>query len=81
MSNQEKLRQCFHEAFDLASDVNVEGLSYEGEAVWDSVGHMRLVAAIETKFSIMFTTDQILDMSSFAKAREIVGQHGVSLET
>jgi acyl carrier protein len=79
MSNQNRLRQCFREAFALAPDAPVDGLSYQKDPVWDSLGHMRLVAGIETAFNIMFTTDQILDMSSFAKAREIVSQHGVDL--
>jgi acyl carrier protein len=81
MSNQDRLRQCFREAFVLAPDVNIDEMTYQKDPVWDSVGHMRLVASIETAFNIMFTTDQILDLSSFVKAREIVSQHGVSLET
>ena len=79
MSNQEKLKQCFREALNLEPGASVEDMTYEGDAVWDSVGHMRLVATIETAFSIMLTTDQILDMSSYPKACDIVSQHGVSL--
>ncbi|MDX2028171.1 MAG: acyl carrier protein [Alphaproteobacteria bacterium] len=80
MSNQTKLMHCFREAFALPADASVDGMTYQKDPVWDSVAHMRLVAGIETAFGIMFTTDQILDMSSFVKAREIVGQHGVTLE-
>lgn len=80
MSDNDKLRQCFRDAFALPPGHGVDGMSYQKDPVWDSVAHMRLVAGIETAFGIMFTTDQILDMSSFDKAREIVGQHGVTLE-
>ena len=81
MSNEDQLRKCFREALALPSDTNIDSISYQANPLWDSVGHMRLVAAIETTFNIMFTTDQILDMSSFKKAGELVGQHGVSLES
>ncbi len=79
MSNQDRLRQCFREAFVLAPDTIIDEMTYQKDPVWDSVGHMRLVAIIETAFGIMLTTDQILDLSSFDKAQEIVSQHGVAL--
>lgn len=78
MSNQEKLRACFRAALELPADAAVDGLEYAKQPVWDSVAHMRLVAEIERQFDIMFTTDQILDLSSFAKAQEIIGSHGVA---
>jgi acyl carrier protein len=81
LSNQDRLRQCFREAFTLPADADTDDMTYQNDKAWDSLGHMRLVAGIETAFNIMFTTEQILDMSSFAKACEIVSQHGVELET
>jgi acyl carrier protein len=81
MPNEDQLRKCFREALALPPDAAVDGMTYQANPEWDSVGHMRLVAAIETAFNIMFTTDQILDMSSFDKAREIVSQHGVSFKS
>ena len=78
MSSQDQLRQCFREAFALPADAKIDEMTYQKDPVWDSVGHMRLVAIIETTFNIMLTTDQILDLSSFTKAHEIVSQHGVS---
>ena len=38
---------------------------------------MQLVAAIENAFDIMLTTDQVIGMSSFCKAREFAALHGV----
>ncbi len=38
---------------------------------------MALVAAIESAFDIMLDTDDVIDMSNFAKAREIVTKYGV----
>lgn len=69
------LAQAFRDTFDLAADAAVEGLAYQGIAAWDSVGHMRLVAALETAFDLMLDTDDVIGMSDFAKAVEIVGRH------
>jgi hypothetical protein len=38
---------------------------------------MTLVAEIESSFDIMLGSDDVIDMSSFAKAKEILGTHGV----
>ncbi len=38
---------------------------------------MALVAAIDDKFDIMLDTDDVIDMSSFGKAREILTKYGV----
>ena len=79
MSNDEQLKNCFREALALPADTVVESLAYQAHPSWDSVGHMRLVAAIETAFNIMFSTDEILALSDFNKAREIVNSHDLSL--
>lgn len=69
------LRRVFRDALGLAGDAEVDGLAYRGVPEWDSVGHMRLVAAIETAFDIMLDTDEVIDMSSFDKAAETVRRH------
>jgi acyl carrier protein len=40
---------------------------------------MTLVAAIEQEFDLMLDTDDIIGMSSVAKAEEILRKHGVTL--
>ena len=53
-----------------------DALAYNKVPQWDSVAHMALVAAIERDFDILISTDDVIDMSSFAKAREIVARYG-----
>jgi len=80
MTNLEKLRGAFVEALGLAAaPADFESLTYRGIAEWDSVAHMQLVAAIEAAFELMLDTDDVIGMSSYGKAREIVGKHGVEL--
>ncbi|GAA1953016.1 acyl carrier protein [Amycolatopsis minnesotensis] len=67
-----KLREVFVEALDLDGDTDVENLKYRDIEAWDSVGHMALVAAIEDEFDVQFDTDQVIDMSSFKVAVDMV---------
>jgi acyl carrier protein len=71
----EKLKTVFIDTLSLPSDVNIEALEYNSIRNWDSVAHMTLVAAIEDSFDIMLETDDVIDMSSFAKAVEIVAKN------
>lgn len=78
MNNLEKLTKVFADTFGIALN-EVAGLQYQGIEQWDSVGHMTLVAAIEDEFGIEMDTDDIIDMSSFEKAKEIVAKYGIAL--
>ena len=49
-----------------------DNLEYNTISQWDSVGHMALVATLEKEFDVMFDTDDIIDMSSVRKAKEIL---------
>jgi acyl carrier protein len=76
MTNVEKLAKVFAETFGI-SEAETKGLQYQGIEAWDSVGHMTLVAAIEDEFDIQLDTDDIIDMSSFEKAQEILAKYDV----
>jgi acyl carrier protein len=41
---------------------------------------MVLVAELEDRFDVMLSTDDVLDMSSFSKALEILSRHGIIIE-
>jgi acyl carrier protein len=77
MSTIDRLRADFRTAFGLPDDADVDGLEYRGIEAWDSLAHMSLVARIEESFDVMLDTDEVLDLSSFSKAVEILGRHGV----
>jgi acyl carrier protein len=48
-------------------------------AEWDSVGHMALIAILEDAFNIELDTDDIIDLSSFEKGKEILKRYGVEI--
>lgn len=80
MSNQQRLIETFVSALQIDAAMVTDGLKYDSIVQWDSIGHMTLVAALETQFDIMLDTDDIIDMSSVAKAKEILSRHGVGFQ-
>jgi acyl carrier protein len=76
--NEQKFRNAFASSLNLdPSQVN-EYLQYSTSPGWDSLAHMALVAALDSAFDIMLDTEDIIDMSSFSKAREILLKYGVT---
>ena len=71
MTNLEKYTQAFIESLEVTED-QLNGLQYQQIPNWDSVGHMGLIAAIEDAFDIMMDTDDIIDLSSYEKGKEIL---------
>jgi acyl carrier protein len=73
------LVECFIEALGVEEKNVTDDLAYNSIAQWDSVGHMTLIAVLEDRFDIMLDTDDIIDMSSVAKAKEILKKYEVTL--
>lgn len=80
MENLEKYDKAFMEVFELSKENLNEKLVYQSIQLWDSVGHMSLIAALEDTFNIMMEMDDIIDLSSYEKGKEILAEkYGVSL--
>lgn len=71
MTNTEKYLEIFTTTFEVTEDIANE-LRYQDIPAWDSVGHMSLIAALEDAFDIMMDTDDIIDLNSFKKGKEIL---------
>ena len=73
LENLEKYNNAFCESLETQPE-KLAGLKYQDIESWDSVGHMRLIAAIEEVFDIMMETDDIIDLSSYEHGKEILSQ-------
>lgn len=73
MTNLEKYNNAFCDSFQITEDKLI-GLEYQSVELWDSVGHMTLMAALEDAFDIMMETDDIVDFSSYEKGKELLSQ-------
>ena len=78
MTNQEKYVNAFVQALEIPAQ-EVPALVYGQSAGWDSVGHMTLVANLEDAFDIMIEMDDIIDLSSFDKGKEILRKYDVEV--
>ncbi len=74
---KERIRTVFSNALGIPIDIVNDDLRYARIKEWDSVAHMALVAALEEAFNIMLDTEEVIDMSSFPIAVEILKKHGV----
>lgn len=77
MNNIDRLIDVFAKALEIDKDLVVDELQYNSIAEWDSVAHMSLIAELEECFDVMLDTDDIIDMSSLAKAKEILEKYDV----
>jgi len=74
------LKAAFSKALSIPSDTDFEKLSYRSIKQWDSVAHMMLIRTLENQFDVMLSTDDVLDLSSYQKAIEILTNQGISFE-
>jgi len=79
MNSHEKYDATFIDAF-LVDQKALAGLKYQDIASWDSVGHMRLMAALEEAFGIELDIDDIIDFSSYEVGKVTLSKYGVTFE-
>ena len=78
MTNLEKYINAFAESLETPAE-EVPSLKYGESDQWDSVGHMSLIAALEDAFDIMVDMDDIIDLNSFEKGKEILAKYDVEI--
>ena len=78
MDNNLKLTQCFATALNIQEELVQDELAYQSIPEWDSISHMVLIAQLEDDFSVSIDTEDVIDLSSVAKAKEILTKLGVS---
>ncbi|QCR31515.1 acyl carrier protein [Lysinibacillus sp. SGAir0095] len=75
--NEQKLRTIFAESLGIEESNVTEDLTYNSIPEWDSIAHMALIAEIDDQFDTMLDTEDVLEMSTFAKAKEILAKYDV----
>lgn len=78
MSNLKKYTDVYITTFDITAE-ETNNLKYQDIEMWDSVGHMGLIAEIEDTFEIMLDPDDIIDFSSFEKGLEILKKYNIEI--
>lgn len=81
MDDSQRLDAAIKRGLGITDGEDLTSLEYGRTDYWDSVAHMQLVAAIENEFGIMMETDDVIAMSSYGAARQILSDHhGLALD-
>ena len=76
MTNLEIYTKVFVDTFGISED-EAKVLKFQDIKAWDSVGHMGLIANLEEAFNIMMETDDIIDLNSFEKGKELLVKYNI----
>lgn len=76
---EDKVVAVFARVLGIAADTIHDDLRYATIPQWDSIAHMSVVGALEEAFGVMIDMDEVIDMSSVGKAREILRKHGAAV--
>lgn len=79
MENIEKYNDAFMQVFGAKADELNDNYGKETVDEWDSVHQLSLVAQFEDAFDIMFDPEDIMDLTSYAKGKELLKKYEVDL--
>ncbi len=75
MSSDDKIVAVFAKVLGLPEDEIVDELRYSSIPQWDSIAHMSVIADLEDAYDIMIDMDDVVDMNTVGKAREIIAKY------
>lgn len=68
------LVEVFTEVFELGPDAAVEEARQGETTAWDSLGHVSLIAALESEFGVEINAADSIEITSFTVAEEILAE-------
>ena len=79
MENIEKYNEAFVHVFGAQTTNLNDNYGKDTVEEWDSVHQLSLMAELEEAFDIMFDPEDIMEMTSYAKGKEILAKYDVTL--
>ena len=79
MSNLEKYNKIFEEIFLVGEDKLNSDFDNKSVENWASVRQLSLTTALEDEFDIMFDAEDILELISYEKGKEILRKYEIAL--
>lgn len=78
------MRQAVQEIFvnelGIEEDDYSEDLAYNSIPEWDSASHMVIIIAVEEKFGVELSSDEVVSMTSIPKIYSVLQSKGIKLE-
>ena len=79
MENIEKYNEAFVHVFGAQATNLNDNYGKDTVEEWDSVHQLSLMAELEEAFDIMFDPEDIMEMTSYGKGKEILAKYDVTL--
>lgn len=77
--NKNRYNKVFCEKLQVKEN-ELESLAIKETPLWDSVGHMTLIAALEDEFDIFLEPDDMMALTTYKKGLEILRKYDVTFE-
>ena len=79
MENIEKYKNAFMQAFGTKAEELNDQYGKDTVEEWDSVHQLSLVAELEEAFDMMFDPEDIMEMTSYAKGKDLLKKYEIEL--
>ena len=79
MTDLQKLNSIFCEVFSVEESALNDEFSNSNVEGWDSVRQLSLTSAVEDEFDILLDPEDILDFTSYEKAKSILKKYEIEL--
>ena len=79
MENFEKYNNAFVQVFGVKTEDLNDNYGKETVEIWDSVHLLSLIAELEEAFDILFDPEDIMEMTSYAKGKELLSKYDIVL--
>ena len=78
--NLSKYQDAFIEAFEFEDKNQLSDLKYQSIDEWDSIGHMALMAELESSFYITIKTEDLIVFESYKQAVDILSRYDIIIQ-
>jgi acyl carrier protein len=79
MSRLAELHELLAESFSTDPSEFDDDASPERISGWDSLTHLNMTLALEERFGVVLTTDDIMHMQNVGAIRRVLRAHGVAV--
>lgn len=75
MADNQQITDILCEVFGISPSEITDDIAYNSFPAWDSLKHLQMVSMLEESLDIEYDMDDIIDMSTVGKIREITSKY------
>lgn len=77
---EQSVREIFFNELGIGDDQFSDDLAYNSIPEWDSASHMVIIIAMEEKFGVELSPDDVVSMTTIPKIYAVLQSKGIPLE-